>query len=82
MLYAFLIRMVETFKSLFESSTQNILDAKAIEAKAKLASLEVEGRNKLAQSLMAMQTQIGADANPEQIKQQLNEILQDLIKPK
>lgn len=82
LLYAFLSRMVETFKSLFENSTQNILDAKAIEAKAKLASLEVEGRNKLAQSLMDMQSKIGTDANPEEIKQQLNEVLQDLMKPK
>ena len=82
LLYAFLIRMVETFKSLFESSTQNILDAKAIEAKANLAGLEVEGRMKLAQSLMQMQQQIGSEDDPEQVKQQINEILQDLMHPK
>ncbi|MGR9014059.1 MAG: hypothetical protein ACU83U_10485 [Gammaproteobacteria bacterium] len=82
LLYAFLIRMVETFKSLFESSTQNILDAKAIEAKANLAGLEVEGRMKLAQSLMQMQQQIGSEDDPEQVKLQINEMLQNLMHPK
>lgn len=79
LLYAFLIRMVETFKSLFESSSQNILDAKAIEAKAKLANLEVEGRMKLSQGLMQVQQQIGQETDPEQIKQQLNELMQNLM---
>ncbi|HEY8034316.1 MAG TPA: hypothetical protein VIF37_01860 [Methylobacter sp.] len=82
LLYAFLIRMVETFKSLFESSSQNMLDAKAIEAKAKLANLEVEGRMKLSQSLMQVQQQIGQETDPEQIKQQLNDLLQNLITAK
>jgi hypothetical protein len=80
LLYAFLIRIVDTFKSLFESSTKNILDAKAIEAKAKLAGLEAERRIKLSQSLIQMQQQIGQETNPEQIKQQLNNILENLIK--
>lgn len=79
LLYAFLIRMVETFKSLFESSSQNILDAKAIEAKAKLTNLEVEGRMKLSQNLMQVQQQIGQETDPEQIKQQLNELMQNLM---
>lgn len=82
LLYAFLIRMVETFKSLFESNSQNILDAKAIEAKAKLAGLEVEGRMKLSQSLMQVQQQIGQETDPEQIKQQLNELMQNLMTAK
>lgn len=79
LLYAFLIRMVETFKSLFESSSQDIIDAKAIEAKAKLAGLEVEGRMKLSQSLMQVQQQIGQETDPDQIKQQLNELMQNLM---
>jgi hypothetical protein len=71
--------MVETFKSLFESSSQDIIDAKAIEAKAKLAGLEVEGRMKLSQSLMQVQQQIGQETDPDQIKQQLNELMQNLM---
>lgn len=82
LLYAFLIRMVETFKSLFESNSRNILDAKTIEAKAKLASLEVEGRMKLSQNLMQVQQQIGQETDPEQIRQQLNELMQNLMMAK
>ncbi|MCK9397198.1 MAG: hypothetical protein M0Q44_16615 [Methylobacter sp.] len=83
LLYTFLNRMVETFKSLFEGNTQNMLDAKAQEAKAKLAELETEGRMKLAQQLMQMQQQLGAEkTDPEQIKQQIDEILQNLTHAK
>ncbi|MEI6334528.1 MAG: hypothetical protein WCS87_08220 [Methylococcaceae bacterium] len=82
LLYTFLNRTLEMFKSLFLNGTQNILDAKAIEAKAKLASLEIDGRNQLAQSLIKMQQQIGTDASPEEIKQRIHDVLQDLMKPK
>lgn len=82
LLYAFLNRMVETFKSLFENSTRSMLEAKAIEAKAKQANMEVEARNKLAQSLMDVQSAIATDMTPEQVKQQLNTVLQDLMKSK
>jgi hypothetical protein len=81
LLYTFLNRMEETFKSLFVSNTQDILDAKAIEGKAKLAGLEVDGRMKLAQNLMEVQQQIGETTDPEQLKQQLNDLLQNLIQP-
>ncbi|WP_333876145.1 hypothetical protein [Methylobacter sp.] len=47
LLYTFLNRMVETFKSLFEGSTQNMLENKTQEAKAKLAGLEIERRMEL-----------------------------------
>lgn len=81
LLHTFLDRMVETFKSLFEGGTQQVLDAKEQEAKIKLASLEIDGRMKLAQNLMQMQQQIGNDTDSEQVKQQINEILQNLMKP-
>ncbi len=80
LLYTFLNRMEDTFKSLFESSNQDLLDAKSIEAKAKLASLEVDARMKLAQNLMQMQQQIGATSDPEEIKQQMGELLQNLMR--
>lgn len=80
LLYTFLSRMVETFKSLFEGSSQNILDAKAQEGRARLASLEVDGRMKLAQNIIQMQQQIDGETNPEAVKQQMNELLQGLIK--
>lgn len=81
LLYTFLHRMVETFKSLFESSSQDMLDAKAMEAKAKLASLEIERRMSLAQDLMDIQQKIGSSTDPEEFKQQLNELLQNLVQP-
>ncbi len=81
LLYTFLNRMEETFKSLFESSAQNILDAKSIEGKAKLASLEVDGRMKLAKNLMEVQQQLSTATDPEEAKQQINELLQNLIQP-
>lgn len=81
LLYTFLNRMEETFKSLFESSAQNILDAKSIEATAKLAGLEMDGRMKLAQDLMQMQQQMSETTDPEEAKQQLNELLQNLMQP-
>lgn len=80
LLYTFLSRMVETFKSLFEGSSQNILDAKAQEGRARLASLEVDGRMKLAQNIIQMQQQIDGETNPEAVKQQMNELLQGLMK--
>lgn len=82
LLYTFLNKMVETFKSLFEGSTQNLLDLKAQEGKAKLDALEVDRRMKLAQSLMQMQQQIGTETDSEQVKQQINEILQNLMQSK
>ena len=39
LLHTFLDRMVETFKSLFEGSARNMLDAQAQEAKVKLAGI-------------------------------------------
>lgn len=82
LLYTFLNRMVETFKSLFEGSTQSVIDAKALETKSKLASLEIDNRMKLAQNLIQMQQTIGAETSPEEIKEQLNEMLKNLTQPK
>ncbi|HEY8219087.1 MAG TPA: hypothetical protein VIF86_03210 [Methylobacter sp.] len=82
LLHTFLDRIVETFKSLFEGSTQNMVDAKTQEARVKLAGLEIDGRMKLAQHLMLMQQQIGTETDPELVKQQLNEILQNLMQSK
>ncbi|MGZ5613801.1 MAG: hypothetical protein ACXWE2_04010 [Methylobacter sp.] len=82
LLYTFLNRMVETFKSLFEGSAQNMLDAKAQEAKAKLTGLEIEKKMQLTQNLIQMQQQIGAETDPEMIKQQFNEMVQNLMQAK
>ncbi len=82
LLYTFLNRMLETFKSLFENGTRNIMDAKALEAKAKMATLEIDARNQLAQHLLQMQQNIGGDASADEIKQQLHEVLQNVMKPR
>lgn len=79
LLYTFLNRMEETFKSLFEANTKTLIDAKAQEAKAKLLGLEVEGRMKLAQDLMLMQQKIDTAKDPEAVKQQINELMQNLM---
>ncbi|MGZ5059384.1 MAG: hypothetical protein ACXWAA_13200 [Methylobacter sp.] len=82
LLYTFLNRMVETFKSMFEGSAQTILDAKAQESKARLAELEIEKKMHLTQNLIQMQQQIGVETDPEQIKQQFNEMVQNLMQAK
>ena len=71
--------MVETFKSMFEANSDAILNAQIQESKAKLASLEIDNRMKLAQNLMKMQQQISASSDPEEVKQQINELLQELM---
>lgn len=80
LLYTFLSKMVETFKSLFEGNSQNIIDAKAQEGRARLASLEVDRRMKLAESIIQMQQQVDGETSPEAVKQQMKEILQGLMK--
>jgi hypothetical protein len=82
LLYTFLDRIEETFKSLFAGSTQTMLDTKTLEAKSKLANLEVDVRMKLAQNLMEMQQKIGTETDSEQVKQQINDMLNNLVKPK
>lgn len=82
LVYTFLNRMVETFKSLFSGSTQDIINAKSEEAKTKLATLETEGRMNLAKDLMQMQQKLATETDPEQIKQQLNAVLQNLMQSK
>lgn len=82
LLHTVLYRMVETFKSLFEGSARYILDAQTQEAKAKLNSLEIERRMELAQDLMQVQLQMGAAADTEKVKQQLNALLQGLLQSK
>ena len=79
LLYSFLNRMVETFKSLFESNARDMIDAKELEGKAKLANMEVQKRMQLAQRLMDMQQQISTSSDPEEVKQQLNDLVQNLI---
>ena len=50
-----------------------------MKGKAKLAGLDVERRLTLAQNLMQIQQRMGAAADPEQLKQQINELLHNLI---
>jgi len=82
LLYSFLNRMVETFKSLFENNSKHMVEAKTQEAKAKLAELEIERRMKLSQNLMQLHQQIGVETDPEQVKQQVQDILEGLMQPK
>ena len=82
LLYTFLNKMVETVKSLFEGGTQNLLDAKVQEGKAKLIGLDIERRMMLAQNLMQIQQRMGAETDPEQAQQQINELLHDLMQAK
>ena len=50
--------------------------------KAKLAGLNVERRMKLAQNLMLIQQRIDAKTDSEQLKQQINELLHNLMPAK
>lgn len=82
LLYSFLNRMVETFKSLFENDSKGMIEAKNMETRAKLAELEIERRMKLSQDLMQLHQQIGAESDPEQVKQQVQGILEGLMQTK
>lgn len=80
LLHTLLSRMVDMFKSLFEGGVQTIIDAKNMETKTKLAGMEMERRLNLAQNLIQMQQQVGTEMDSEQLKQQINGILQNLMK--
>lgn len=77
--YTFLNRMVETFKSLFEGSSEAMIAAQAQEAKSKLASQAVQSRMKLAKDLMKLQKDIGADPDAESVQQRLDDMLKELM---
>ena len=87
--YTFLNRMVETFKSLFETNAQNMLDAKAklseLEAKAKFSELEAKAkRSELeVERLVKLMQQQPSDAQADlaQVKQ-IKDVLGNIIQAK
>ena len=86
--YTFLNRMVETFKSLFETNAQNMLDAKAklseLEAKAKFSELEAKAKRselEVERLVKLMQQPSGAEADLAQVKQ-IKDVLGNIIQAK
>lgn len=82
LLHTFLNRMVETFKSIFEGSTEHKVNIKTQEAQAKQTSQELARRMGLAQELVALQQQLGQENVPEALKLQLKTVLQNLMQAK
>ena len=65
LLYTFLSRMVESLKSLFEGSAENLVDVKTQEMQASMTAQLGKAQIKLQQELMDFQQEIGADISPE-----------------
>lgn len=82
LLYTFLNRMVETFKSVFEGGIDSKVQTKTQEAKTKLAGEEMARRTALSQELMKLQQSLGQEPTPAQLKQQVDNLLHNLIQPK
>lgn len=79
LVYTFLNRMVETFKSLFEGSAKSMLEAQAEEARARQESRMVQNRMKLAADLLRLQQEMGSEAQPQEIQAKLTHLLQSLM---
>ncbi|MCP4606074.1 MAG: hypothetical protein GY847_37115, partial [Proteobacteria bacterium] len=77
--HTFLSRLVETFKSLFQGSSEALVDSKVQEAKSKLANATQQNEIKLAANVMQVQQKISDDASPESIKASLNELMSELV---
>ena len=82
LLYTFLTKFVDAFKSLFQNAADETVAAKVEQAKARLASQQVQDKMQLAASLMRVQQTIDAGTHPDEIKTKLNELMAQIIPPK
>lgn len=79
LVYTLLSRMVETLRSLFLGSTENMVAVQAQEANAKLASQKIQYQMKLAADVMSLQQEIGVNTSAEDIQLKLNNLLGNLL---
>jgi hypothetical protein len=79
LVYTFLNRLVETFKSLFEGSAKDIIAARSEEARARQETRISQNRMKLATDILRIQQEMGADTQSHEIQAKLNRLLQGLM---
>jgi hypothetical protein len=79
LVYTFLNRLVETFKSLFEGSAKDIIAARSEEARARQESQTIQNRLKIATDILRLQQELGNDMSAPELQAKLNELLQSLI---
>ncbi len=79
LVYTFLNRMVETVKSLFQGSTEEMVKSQAQEAKSKLSMDAVANNTKLAMALMKARQEMGVGAKPEEMQATLDKLLEQVI---
>lgn len=79
--YTFLARLVETCKSLFQGSTESLVQTEVERERAAAAGRQVQHRVQLATQVIALQRAIGATPNPEEIRRQLDDLLRQVLPP-
>ncbi len=82
LLFTFLNRFLEAFKSLFRGSANEIVATQVERIKTRLANQQAEDQLQVAAGLMRIQQTIGASTNPEEIKQKLSELMNQILPPK
>jgi hypothetical protein len=82
LLFTFLNRFLEAFKSLFQGAASEIVQTQVERIKTRLASQQAEDQLQVAASVMRIQQTIGASTNPEEIKQKLNDLMNQVLPPK
>lgn len=78
LVYTFLNRMVETFRSLFQGSTEAMVLAQTQELKAKYGTEVIDKQMQLAASLMKIMGEIGPEVSASEIRDQLAGLLTEL----
>lgn len=77
--YRILRRLVDTVESLVRGETADILEVQEQAAKARLNQELVQNRLKLAANLIRLQQQLDASASPDQLKQEIERMLNNLM---
>jgi hypothetical protein len=79
LVYRIISRLIETLESLFRGDTKTLVNAKSEQAKVKLAEEESKNRFKAASNLMKIQQEINADSKPEEIKNKMNKLMDNMV---
>lgn len=81
LLYTLLNRLVEAVKSIFQGTAAELVESEVQRIKTRLAAQQIQNQTQLAAGLMRLQQAMGANANPDQIKQQLDALMNQVLPP-
>ncbi|MCP5049093.1 MAG: hypothetical protein GY940_18125, partial [bacterium] len=71
--------LIETLESLFRGDSRNMAKAKAEQAKVRVAEEETKNRFKAASKIMKIQQQIDSGMKPEEIKNKMGKLLDNVV---